>query len=144
MIVAVALVGCGETPEVKKASDEERAKAAIENIVSRLKGSVVGSRDGTIRYNATRTESIITPIVGTIDISATISEWKDSLTISLGWREGKWEFNFAKGTSVYGKLDPDPIDVKYLGQDDAEGMIWGTVSSRLREALQNQLPPIED
>ena len=93
-----------------------------------------------LEYNAMKTASIVTPITGEIRMTAIYDDiQRDSITISLGWREGKWEFNNIKGTVDSGTMKWS-IEIQNLGDkpNPDVGKLWSDVGLRLQKALSNQ------
>ncbi len=88
----------------------------------------------SVRYNAVRTDSIVTPLVGTIFLSVKSGTYfHEELEISLGWREGSWEFNYGKGKDLVKNhsFKINSIDSDSIGN----GRIWPTIHKELKTAL---------
>ena len=134
--VLAGVLSCGNSPK----SEEAKAKTSLEKIVHELEDCDYHSdKKGSelLRYNAEKMASTLTPVIGTIFISHG-GVWEDTLVIRLGWREGKWEFDNAKGTSLFGNKEPVIVNIQQLDQKDENGVIWNVVSGTLKRMLSEQ------
>lgn len=105
IFIGLLVLGCGKEAG-KKLSEEEYAVKLLKDLVAQI-DEYDSPALGDIRYNAEKTESLVTPYKGIVVY--TDKAWSGTtsieITITLGWTDGKWKFRGVKYRMAFPPTD---------------------------------------